>query len=330
MATNRMKALQIERHGGPEVMQLAEVPVPEPGPGEVRVRMEASGLNYSDIMMREGRYLRETHLPAVLGHEICGVIEKSGAGMEDWRPGRRVIATTEEGGGLAECVIVKAARLMACPGELTPPEGAALLVQGLTAIQLIDDATKVRPGETVLVHAAAGGVGTLAIQIARARGARVLGTSSAEDKLRLIQELGATPINYAQGDWVREVLALTGGKGADVILECVGGEILERSYREALADFGRLVVYGVASGKVVGFDNREILASNKALLGFWLGPHFARHMDRVTAAREKLVAMIQKGELRLIVGKIFRLEEAADAFAHMQSRRSIGKVVVTP
>jgi NADPH2:quinone reductase len=329
MAPNRMKALRIERIGGPEVMQLVEIPVPEPGPGEIRVKMEASGLNYSDIMTREGRYLRETPLPLTLGHEICGVIEKVGAGVEGWSTGQRVLAVTGQG-GLAEYVLVPAANLVPDPGGLTPPEGAALLVQGLTAVQLIDDAAKVRPGETVLVHAAAGGVGTLAVQIARARGARALGTSSSEEKCRLIAELGATPINYARGDWVQEVLALTAGKGADVILECIGGAVLERSYKEALADFGRLVVYGIAGGKVVDFDNYEILASNKSLIGFWLGPHFARHMDRIIAAREKIVRMVQKGELRLIVGKIFRLEEAADAFAHMESRKSVGKVVVTP
>ena len=330
MTAERMRALRIERHGGPEVMQLVELPVPEPGPGEVRVKMEASGLNYSDIMMREGRYLRETPVPIVLGHEICGVIEKLGTGVERWRVGQRVISLTAQGGGLAERVVVPAVNPVPIPQGLTPPEGAALLVQGLTAVQMLDDAAKVKPGETVLVHAAAGGVGTVAVQIARARGARVLGTSSSEEKCRLISELGATPINYAQGDWVREVLELTGGKGADVILECVGGEVLERSYKEALADFGRLVVYGVASGKAVQVDNYQILASNKSLIGFWLGPHFAKHMDRVTAAREKLVQMIGRGDLRLIVGKTFRLEDAAGAFAHMQSRKSVGKVVVTP
>ncbi|OGL59607.1 MAG: hypothetical protein A3I72_03635 [Candidatus Tectomicrobia bacterium RIFCSPLOWO2_02_FULL_70_19] len=325
-----MKALRIEKHGGPEVMHLAEVPIPEPGPGEIRLKMEASGLNYSDIMMREGRYLREISLPLILGHEVCGTIEKIGAGVEGWRVGQRALAITGEGGGLAEHVIVKAASMVPSPPGLTPHEGAALLVQGLTAVQLIDNAAKVTTGETVLVHAAAGGVGTLAIQIARARGARVLGTSSSEEKLRLVSELGAAPIDYSRGDWVREVLAFTGGKGADVILECAGGEILERSYKEALADFGRLVVYGIASGKVVSFDNRDILTSNKSLIGFWLGPHLARHTDRVAVAKEKLVGMIRLGELRLIVGKVFRLEEATDAFAHMQNRKNVGKIVVTP
>ena len=326
---NRMKALRIHEHGGPEVMRIEEIPVPEPGPGEVRVKMEACGLNYSDIMAREGRYLRKTHLPHILGHEFCGVIDKPGADTDEWSAGQRVIGTTLSGGALAEYVIAPAGRLSLCPVGLTPPEGAALLVQGLTAVMMIDNAARVRPGETVLVHAAAGGVGSLAVQIARVRGARVIGTSSSEAKCRAIEELGAVPIDYTHSGWVEEVLDLTDGRGAEVILESVGGDVLLRSYREALADFGRLVVYGVAGGEVVKFDNYEILASNKSLIGFWLGPHLAGHLDRVSKAREKLVGMIQENKIRLIVGKTFPLERSADAFDHIQSRESTGKVVVT-
>jgi NADPH2:quinone reductase len=329
MPANRMKVLQIEAHGGPEVMRLTEVSVPEPGPGEVRMKMEACGLNYSDIMAREGRYLREIPLPHILGHEFCGVIEKLGQGTEGWRVGARVIAITQSGGGLAEYIVAPAANLMLCPEGLNPPQGAALLVQGLTAVMMIDNAARVAAGETVVVHAAAGGVGTLAVQIARARGARVIGTSSSDLKCHMIEELGAEAIDYTKGDWVREVLSLTNGRGAEVILESVGGEVLARSYREALADFGRIVVYGVASGDVVKFDNYEILASNKSLVGFWLGPHLANHHDRVATAKERLVEMIQGEEIRLIVEKTFPLERAADAFEHMQSRKSVGKVVVT-
>lgn len=326
---NRMKALRIHEHGGPEVMRIEEIPIPEPGPGEVRVKMEACGLNYSDIMAREGRYLRKTHLPHILGHEFCGVIDKPGADTDGWSAGQRVIGTTQSGGALAEYVIAPAERLSLCPVGLTPPEGAALLVQGLTAVMMIDNAARVRPGETVLVHAAAGGVGSLAVQIARVRSARVIGTSSSEAKCRAIEELGAVPIDYTHSGWVEEVLDLTDGRGAEVILESVGGDVLLRSYREALADFGRLVVYGVAGGEVVNFDNYEILASNKSLIGFWLGPHLAGHLDRVSEARENLVGMIQENKIRLIVGKTFPLERSAEAFDHIQSRESTGKVVVT-
>ena len=156
--SKQMKVLQIHEHGGSEVMRIEEIPVPEPRPGEVLVKMEACGLNYSDIMAREGRYLRKTHLPHILGHEFCGIIDKTGADTDGWSVGQRVIAITQSGGALAEYVIAPADRLSLCPDGLTPPEGAAVLVQGLTAIMMIDNAAKVLPGETVLVHAAAGGV----------------------------------------------------------------------------------------------------------------------------------------------------------------------------
>ena len=326
--SKQMKVLQIHEHGGSEVMRIEEIPVPEPRPGEVLVKMEACGLNYSDIMAREGRYLRKTHLPHILGHEFCGIIDKTGADADGWSVGQRVIAITQSGGALAEYVIAPADRLSLCPDGLTPPEGAAVLVQGLTAIMMIDNAAKVLPGETVLVHAAAGGVGSLAIQIARDRGAQVIGTSSNEMKCQAIEELGAVPIDYTKSDWVEEVLDLTNGKGVEVILESVGGDVLLRSYREALADFGRLVVYGVAGSEVVSFDNYEILASNKSLIGYWLGPHLAGHLDRVSGAQEKILEMIRKNKIRLIVGKTFPFEQSADAFDHIQSRESTGKVVV--
>jgi len=330
MAAEQMKALQIEAHGGPEVMRLADVPVPEPGPDEVLVKMEACGLNFSDIMAREGRYLRKMSLPHILGHEFCGVIEKIGRGVEGWNVGQRVVATSQSGGGLAEYVVAPAANLMLCPEGLAPPQGAALLVQGLTSVMMIDNAARVEAGETVVIHAAAGGVGTLVVQIARAKGAQVIGTASSNEKCRLIEELGAVAINYKETDWVKQVLALTNGKGAEVIFESVGGEVLARSYREALADFGRLIIYGVASGDVVKFDNYEILASNKSLIGFWLGPHQVNHHARVAAAKQRLIEMVQGGEIRLIVGETFPLERVADAFEHLQGRKSMGKVVVTP
>ncbi|MDP6366431.1 MAG: NADPH:quinone oxidoreductase family protein [Nitrospinota bacterium] len=329
MAANRMMALMIEEHGGPEVMRIAEVPVPEPGLGEVLVRMEACGLNFSDIMAREGRYLRETQLPHILGHEFCGIVDKLGPDCGGWSEGERVIGTSQAGGSLADFIAAPAAKLSACPEGLSPPEGAALLVQGLTAVHLIDKAARVQPGETVLVHAAAGGVGSLAVQVARVRGARVIGTSSSDRKRRFIEELGGTAIDYTRGDWVEEVLSLTEGRGAEVILESVGGDVLDRSYREVLADFGRLVVYGVASGDVVNFNNYDILASNKSLIGYWLGPHLAGYPDLVRAAQENLVAMVGSGDIRLIVGETFPLERAAEAFAHLQGRKSVGKVVVT-
>ena len=323
-----MKAIQIEKHGGPEVMETVDLPVPEPGEGEVRVRVEAVGLNFSDIMIREGRYVDEMPLPFVLGREFCGTIDAAGAG--DLAPGQRVIGVNLMGGALAEFLVAKAALLSPIPEGFTPVEGAALRTQGLTAMMIMDNAVKVQPGETVLIHAAAGGVGALAVQIALARGARVIGTTSSEAKCRMVAGLGAEAVNYAEGDWVKEVLALTGGKGADIILESIGGKILLRSYNEALAIFGRLVVYGAASGDIVQFDNHEILASNRSLTGFYLSRHFPDHLDRIGEAVGKLLAMIRAGTLKLTIDQTFPLERAADAFNHIQTRKNTGKVVVIP
>jgi len=324
-----MKALRIEKHGGPEVMQIVDVPVPEPGPGEARIRVEACGLNYSDIMIREGQYIDATPLPTFLGREFCGTIDKTGPGVSGWEKGQRVVGGAM-GGAMAEYLVTAPDGLIPCPEGLSPEEGAAILVAGVTAIHCLDDCGRLQAGETVLVHAAAGGVGTLAVQIARARGARVIGTASSAEKCRAVADLGATAIDYTKGDWVKEVLAATGGRGADLILESVGGEIYLRSFREALARFGRMVVFGVASREVVPIDNREILSSNRTLTGYYLGDYFPAHLDRIVMATMKLVGLMQEGKVRPIVGKVFPLAQAADAFSHMQQRRNIGKVILTP
>ncbi len=324
-----MKALRIEKYGGPEVMQIVDVPVPEPGPGEVRIQVEACGLNYSDIMIREGQYIDSMPLPYLLGREFCGTIDKAGPGVSGWEKGQRVVGGAM-GGAMAEYVVIAPDGLVPCPEGLSPQEGAAILVAGVTAVHCLDDCARLQPGETVLVHAAAGGVGTLAVQIARAMGARVIGTASSREKCRVVADLGATAIDYTKGDWVKEVLAATGGRGAEVILESVGGEVFRRSFKEALARFGRMIVFGVASRDIVPIDNREILESNRTLTGYYLGDYFPAHLDRIITATMKLVGLMQEGKVKPIVGKVFPLAKATDAFNHMQQRRNIGKVILTP
>ena len=324
-----MKALRIDKHGGPEVMHVVDVPLPEPGQGELRVKVEVCGLNYSDIMIREGRYVDRMPMPYLMGREFCGTIDKLGPGVQTWITGQRVVGTAA-GGAMAEYAVANAAGLYPCPDRLTPPQAVAILIQGITAMHSVDDCAGLKSGETMLVHAAAGGVGTLAIQIGLAKNAKVIGTASSDEKCKLIRDLGATAVNYMQGDWVKEVRALTGGKGADVILESVGGDVFIRSFKEALADFGRMVVYGVAGGQVVTLDNREILVSNKTVIGYYLGSYFPKYVGRVLAASQKLAALIMAGKLKPIIGQTFPLDKAIDAFNHMQNRQSIGKVVIVP
>lgn len=322
-----MKAIQMEEIGGPEVMRLVDIPVPEPGAGEVRVKVKAVGLNYSDILIREGRYMSDMPLPFVLGREFCGTIDKADPESEKWKIGQRVFGRNTEGGALAEYVVTRPI-LDALPDGLTFIQGPAIRVQGRTAMLVVDHVAKVQRGETVLIHAAAGGIGLLAVQIARARGAHVIGTASTDEKCQAIAELGGTPINYSKGDWVKEVLAYTDGKGAEVILESVGGDVLVRSYREALAIFGRLVVFGVASHETIQLTNRDILASNKALLGYWVTPYFDNHRHLIAGAIWDLVELVQQGKVKLTIGKIFPLEESREAFSYMQNRKNIGKVVI--
>ncbi len=324
-----MKAVQMRAHGGPEVMQVVDLPLPEPGPGKVRVRIEACGLNYSDLMIRGGTYLDPVRLPYVLGREFCGTIEALGEGVSGYSVGQRVVGSAP-GGALAEAIVVQPLTLIPCPEGMSATVGASFLVQGITAWHCLTDCGRLQSGETVLIHAAAGGVGALAVQIAQALGARVLGTTSSAAKCQVVSELGATAINYSQPDWVDRVRELTGGRGADLILESVGGEVFRRSFQEALAVFGRLVVFGCASGEAVSLTNVELLGSNKTVTGYYLGGYFPQHLDRVAEATGKLLGLIGSKDVKPLVGKTFPLSQAADAFEHIASRQSVGKVVVTP
>lgn len=324
-----MKAVKIEKQGGPEVMELVELPIPEPKSGEVRIRVEAAGLNYSDVMIREGRYVDPTPMPYFLGREACGLIDEIGHGVKGFELGQRVVATAQ-GGAFAEYVCTNAAGLLPCPPNMEPEIGAAIMIQGLTAVHCLDDLGQLKQDETVLIHAAAGGVGSLAVQIATAMGGKVFGTASTEKKCEQIKALGGTPINYSEGDWVKKLFELNRGGGVKLILESVGGETYIRSFKEALRPFGRMVVYGSASGKEASLTNREMLESNKILLGYYLGSYFPDQMSRIMSASMKLVQYIGQGKVQPIIGQTFTLDQCREAFQCMLERKSIGKVIIKP
>lgn len=324
-----MKAARITQHGGPEVIEIADVPSPEPGAGAVRVKVEAGGINYSDLMICRGTYLDTVTLPYLLGREACGTIDALGPDTSGMQVGQRVVAFSS-GGAFAEYMVVPAVGLLPCPEGLTPQQGAAILVQGITAVHCLHDLANVQPGEVVLVHAAAGGVGTLALQVAVAAGAKVFGTASSDAKCEVIRSLGATAINYSTGDWVAAFRAANNGRGANVILESVGGDVFRRSFFDALSPFGRMVVYGSASGDEATINNREILGSNKTLLGYFLGSYMPRHADKVIGGAFRLNQLIASGAVRPITGDCFPLSRIRDAFELMQSRASIGKIIVEP
>ena len=224
-----MKAVRINETGGPEVLRLEEIEIPQPRPGEVLIKVAAAGINYADLAQRQGRYLTATRLPSTLGMEVAGTVEAHGGGPAAPAVGTRVAALCY--GGYAEYAIAPASGVIPIPDSLDFAHAAALPLQGLTAYQLLRESARLQTGERVLVHAAAGGVGTLAVQIAKLMGAgQVIGTASTVEKLELVRRLGAdVGINYTEGDWVEQVRSATGGRGVEIVLEMVGGAIAQQS-----------------------------------------------------------------------------------------------------
>lgn len=321
-----MKAIRIHETGGPEVMHLEEIEVPTPSAGEVLIKVAAAGINYADLAQRQGAYLTPTRTPMTPGFEVAGTVEALGPGVTFPTPGTRVVAFAN--GGYAEYTTAGANMVIPIPDTLDFPHAAAFPVQGLTAYQLLHESARLQPGESVLVHAAAGGVGTLAVQLARLMAAgKVIGTASSEAKLDLIRKLGAdTAINYTQDDWIEQVKAATGGQGADIILEMVGGEIANQSL-QCLAPFGRMVIYGAASGQVAQFTGVQLMYKNQAIIGYWLTAWMSRP-DRIAAAAMELMQFLASGKLQIVVGSTYPLAEAVQAHQAIANRQTMGKVVL--
>ncbi len=321
-----MKAMRINETGGPEVMHLEEIETPVPGEGEVLIKVAAAGVNYADLAQRQGAYLTRTRTPITLGAEVAGTIASLGPGVSTPAEGSSVVAFVN--GGYAEYAVAQATTVIPIPPGLDFTQAAAFPVQGLTAYQLLRESAHIQPGESVLVHAAAGGVGTLAIQLAKLMGAGiVVGTASNDRKLDLIRQLGAdAAINYTEDNWVEQVKNATRGQGTDIILEMVGGEIAEQSLK-CLAPFGRMVIYGAASGKIAQFSGIQLMYKNQAIIGYWLTSQLQR-ADRIAMAAMELMQFLASGKLQIIVGQTFPLAEAAQAHQAVAERRTMGKVVL--
>lgn len=321
-----MKAIRIHKLGGPEVMHLEEVETPTPKEGEVLIKVAAVGINYADLAQRQGTYLTRTHTPLILGMEVAGTIVALGPGVTTLKEGTRVAAFGN--GGYAEYVTASANALIPIPDTLDFAHAAAFPVQGLTAYQLLRESAHLQAGESVLVHAAAGGVGTLAVQLAKLMGAgTVVGTASSESKRELARKLGAdVAIDYTKPEWVEQVKQSTGGKGTDIILEMVGGEIAQQSL-QCLAPFGRMVVFGAASGEVVQFSGIQLMYKNQSIVGYWLTAWLSRP-DRIAAATQELMGYLASGKLQIIVNNTYPLAEAAEAHRAIAARQTTGKVVL--
>lgn len=315
-----MKAIRIHEFGGTQNLRLDEINKPEPGPDDVLIKAAASGINYADTMLRQNKYMFTPELPFVLGFEVAGAIEAVGVNVKNFQVGQRVLATIR-GGGYAEYAVANAQTVMPIPGDLDFGAATALLVQGLTAIALLED---LQPSMTILIHAAAGGVGSLLVQIAKLRGATVIGTASNEGKLQKVVALGADhAINYTEADWTDHIMELTANKGADVIIEMVGGDI-GRSNFKVLAVGGTMKVYGAASGEDFQISALNLLFKAQTVKGYNLNYESAENMHKFTG---ELIRMVAEKSLRIEVTE-FPLEQAADAHNALEGRKTTGKVIL--
>jgi NADPH2:quinone reductase len=323
-----VKAIVIHTVGGEAPLRLEERPAPVPGPGSVLLRVGAAGVNYADLVQRRGHYPGGPQPPYIPGFEAAGVIEAVGDGVPASRVGERVMGVVPAG-AYAEVTTAEAGTLLPVPEAWSFEEAAAFPVVTLTAYHVLHTVARLQPGETVLIHAAAGGVGTAAVQLARAADARVIATASSDEKLARVRELGADHlINYTTVDFLEEVQRLTGGRGVEVVLESVGGDVFDRSLR-ALAPLGRLVVFGVAGGEPRSVETVRLLFESKSVMGFHLSA-VMRRPDLLHASLQAIQALLDAGKLRPIVGHVFPLADAEEAHRQMAARSTYGKIVLVP
>ncbi len=315
-----MRAVQISEFGGPEVLRLVELPTPEPGEGEVLIEVNRAGINFADTHQRTDSYVARAQLPLIPGSEVAGVRADTG---------ERVLALCGAG-GYAQYVVAPADRTFPIPDGVDDGTALALLLQGLTAWHLYRTCAHVAPGESVVVHSGAGGVGSLAVQLGGPLGAgRVIATASSEDKRRLALELGADAVTDSAPEAMTErLIECNEGREVDVVFEMSGGEVFEQSLR-ALAPFGRLVAYGISSRNQNEVRTGHLLRHSRAVIGFWL-MHALGRPEMIDEALADLLERARRGELRAIVGATYALSDVAQAQIDLQERRTTGKLLLDP
>ena len=322
-----MKAVRIHTPGGPEAMKLDDVAQPAPKEGEAVVKVDAAGLNYIDVYFRTGLY--KAALPLTIGMEAGGTVAAVGPNVTDVKVGDKV-AYTGVPGAYAEYALVPANRLVVLPAGLNTRQGAAMMLQGMTAHYLACSTYPLKSGDTCLVHAAAGGVGLLLCQIAKLRGARVIGTVSTEDKAKLAREAGADEvILYTKQDFVAEVKRLTNGKGLNVVYDAVGKDTFDKGF-DCLAPRGMMVLYGQSSGPVGPFD-LQILNAKGSI--FVTRPSLNHHIitrEELLSRAGEIGGWIRDGKLKLRMEFEFPLKDAAEAHRALEGRRTTGKVLLIP
>lgn len=313
-----MKAIRIEKFGGPEVMELVDLPDPEPADGEVIVEVSRAGINFADTHATRNDYIAEQTLPMTPGAEVAGRTTD----------GRRVAAILATG-GYAQRVAVPDSWLVPIPEEVTDDQAASLLLQGLTAHALVHRCAHLEPGETVVVQGAAGGTGLLAVQLAKRAGGRVIGLASTEEKRELAARLGAdATVDSRAPDLGAAILEANDGREVDVVLEMTGGSSFEQSLR-TLAPLGRIVVFGIASRERNEVSTGHLLRHSRSVIGFWL-MHLLGRRDEVGVMIGDLFAAVASGDLEVVVGGVYPLSEARRAHEELAGRRTSGKLLLDP
>jgi NADPH2:quinone reductase len=322
-----MKAIRVHKYGGPEVLAVDDMPVPEPKVGEARVKLEAIGVNFIDVYQRTGLYPLQT--PFTLGSEGASVVDAVGEGVTEIKKGDRV-AYAMVPGAYAEYAIVPASRLVPVPANIDAKSAAAIMLQGMTAHYLTNSTYPLKQGDTALVHAAAGGVGLLLAQIAKMRGARVIGTVSTEAKAALAKQAGADDvILYTQTDFLTEVKKLTDGKGVHVVYDSVGATTFDKSL-DCLRPRGYLVLFGQSSGPVPPFDPGKLAGKGSLFLTRPSLAHYTLDRAELLQRSGDLFNWIASGKLRLRVESVYSLADAAEAHRQLEGRKTTGKVVLFP
>jgi NADPH2:quinone reductase len=322
-----MKAVRVHQFGGPEVLSYDDMPMLDPGPGEARIKIAAIGVNFIDIYHRKGQYPGK--LPLTLGQEAAGVVDAVGEGVTAVHPGERVVYASVQG-AYAEYAIVPAARLVPVPEGVSSEQAAAVMLQGLTAHYLSHSTYPLKPGDTALVHAAAGGVGQLLVQLAKRRGARVLGTVSTDEKAQLARAAGADEvIMYTQEDFAAATKRLSGDRGVDVVYDSVGKTTFDQGLN-CLRPRGYMVLYGQSSGPVPPLDPQVLNGKGSLFLTRPTLAHYVATREELLQRAGDLFGWIAAGKLDVRIDATFPLAQAAEAHRYLEARQTKGKVLLIP
>ena len=325
-----MKAVRIHEFGGPEVLKWEETLNPKPQPDQIVIKVESAGVNYADVARRSGGYLGpypDSDLPSTMGMEAAGSVVEVGENVTGITVGQAVMVVGP--GGHAEFMAVNSKLAFPYPETLDPVQAGGMPIVFLTSYHLLKSRGQLQIGDTVLVQAGASGVGSVAIQLAKAWGAKVIATASTQEKLDLCMSLGADEtINYTIRDFEEVILEQTSGRGVELVLECVGGEVLEKSLR-CVAPYGRLITYGNASGIPSNLATADIFLPNRTVIGFSMGRTAPGILDHVSAMAE-IFPMIAQNEARLVVDQVLPMSRASEAHQALAGRTSKGKVILTP